>query len=148
MTYLILGRRSGFIMGDFKQLDPSHFLVQPLWVGGPSSPTRGELFDLRTVGSSEDNEVTGILAVHPYPNLDNAMRLTDDGLCCGGDWSVAKDMVARGRANPFRFRLLAQATQWRPGDLKRELAAGAWNIAHVSTELLLKDRQPGSRPLW
>ncbi|KAJ8611927.1 hypothetical protein CTAYLR_004349 [Chrysophaeum taylorii] len=146
-TGVLLGRRSGYIMGDFKLLDSSQFLVQPLWVGGPSAPPPSTQ-SARTAGSKDDENVTGILAIHPYATVNNAVELTQDGLYCGGDWSSAKDLVERGRANPFRFRLIAQATNWNPGELERELNAGAWRVADVSTELLLKDRQRGAPPLW
>lgn len=144
---VLLGRRSGFIMGDLKSLDSSQFLVQPLWVGGPSEPPRTDL-NLRTVGGPNPGDITGILALHPYRDIDGAQPVTADGLYSGGDWADAKDRVARGRANPFRFRLVAQATLWKPGDLDAELKAGAWTVAQVSIDLLLKDRLPGSRPLW
>ena len=50
-------------------------------------------------------------------------------------------------ANPFRFRLFAQATRWPPGELEKEIREGAWLCADVSTDLLLKDRDRGARPL-
>ena len=33
------------------------------------------------------------------------------------------------------------------GDLEREINAGAWSVLSVSTDLLLKDRDRGARPL-
>ena len=52
-----------------------------------------------------------------------------DGLCVGGCWRTATTLVEKGMMNPFRFRLFAQATAWKPGELERELGAGAWRVA-------------------
>jgi len=143
---LLLGRRSGLMFGDFQGLDTSNFVAQPLWVGGPSLGQSHQ--DLRTVGAKE-KPTTGILALHPYRNLPGAVQLTDDGLCLGGDWAATKEFIDRGKANPFRFRLYAQATRWDTlADLETELRAGAWRVADVSTELLLKERDRGAMPLW
>ena len=139
---LLLGRRSGFMFGDFaKDLDTSNFVVQPLWIGGPEAPWA---LDQRTVGCSEENQPTGIVAIHPY-ELPGAAKLNDDGLYFGGHWNTAKLYVDKGMANPFRFRIFAQATRWDTSqDLQAEVDAGAWTIADVSTELILKDRERGS----
>lgn len=151
-TYgVLLGRRSGVIMGDFKDLDTSEFLVQPLWVGGTTPPPQSnpDLTNLMTSCAVTANTFSGIMALHPYSNIPNAERLNDDGLWVGGDWDEAKNLVKRGRANPYRFRLVAQLTYWPPGDLERELKAGAWTIADVSTELILKERKErSSKPAW
>jgi len=140
---LMLGRRSGYLMGDFKQLDTSGFLTQPLWIGGPSAPDNLELC---TVGAISD-ESTGILALHPYQSITNSQPLTPDGLYVGGDWNTAKLLVDRGMANPFRFRLFAQATSWSTTDFDNELKLGAWRLVDASTELILKDRPRGA-DIW
>lgn len=87
--------------------------------------------------------------MHPYAGdtIPGGVALTDDGLYAGGDWSTATMLVEKGLVNPFRFRLFAQATSWQPGELERELADGAWRLVDVSTELLLKDRDRGAKPL-
>ena len=132
------------MMGDFTELNTNGFVVQPLWIGGPSmAPSEA----YRTAASADDAAGTGIVAIHPYRTVTGATALTDDGLFVGGDWSSATMLVEKGMANPFRFRLFAQATTWKPGDLEREIASGAWRVAQVSTELLLKDRDRGARPL-
>ena len=87
--------------------------------------------------------------MHPYAGdtIPGGVALTDDGLYAGGDWSTATMLVEKGLVNPFRFRLFAQATSWQPGELERALADGAWRLVDVSTELLLKDRDRGAKPL-
>ena len=137
------------MMGDLKELYTTGFMLQPLWVGGPtvvdafSSPIE------RNVGAPEHGATTGIVAVHPYApeTVPGSIPLTDDGLYAGGDWRTASTLVEKGMANPFRFRLFAQATRWQPGELEKEIQAGAWLCADVSTDLLLKDRDRGARPL-
>ena len=80
-------------------------------------------------------------------SVTNAVALNDDQLYVGGEWPTAKLLVEKGQANPYRFRLFAQATTWKPGDLDREISDGAWRVVKVSTELLLKDRERGALPL-
>ena len=144
-TGVLMGRRSGYMMGDFSELSVENFRLQPLWIGGPH---RDEADGRRTVGAASDEATTtGIVAVHPYRTVVGAEPLNDDGLFVGGAWSSATMLAGKGMANPFRFRLFAQATTWRPGDLEREINAGAWSVLSVSTDLLLKDRDRGARPL-
>ena len=104
----------------------------------------------RTVGAPEAGATTGIVAVHPYAaeTIPGSVQLTDDGLYAGGDWRTASTLVEKGMANPFRFRLFAQATRWQPGELEKEIQGGAWLCADVSTDLLLKDRDRGARRFW
>lgn len=146
MSGVLVGRRSGQLMADFAKLDREHFHTQPLWLGGPSPPAADD--KRRTVASPDGESPTGIIAIHPYPELAGAKRITRDGICVGADWSAAKDAVKRGRANPYRFRLTALATNWEDGEFEKERDLGAWTIAEVSTDLLLKDKTPGSRPLF
>ena len=146
---VLLGRRSGYMMGDLKELYTTGFMLQPLWVGGPTVEDAFSSKIERTVGAPEHGATTGIVAVHPYApeTVPGSIQLTDDGLYAGGDWRTASTLVEKGMANPFRFRLFAQATRWPPGELEKEIREGAWLCADVSTDLLLKDRDRGARPL-
>ena len=146
---VLLGRRSGYMMGDLKELYTTGFMLQPLWVGGPTVEDAFSSPIERTVGAPEAGATTGIVAVHPYASetIPGSVQLTDDGLYAGGDWRTASTLVEKGMANPFRFRLFAQATRWQPGELEKEIREGAWLSADVSTDLLLKDRDRGARPL-
>jgi hypothetical protein len=146
---VLLGRRSGYMMGDLKELHTNGFMLQPLWVGGPTLEDASSGPIERTVGAPEAGALTGIVAVHPYApeTIPGSVRLTDDGLYAGGDWRTASTLVEKGLANPFRFRLFAQATRWQPGELEKEIQAGAWLCVDVSTDLLLKERDRGARPL-
>ena len=109
---------------------------------------RGRVFITieRTVGAPEDGATTGIVAVHPYAaeTIPRSVQLTDDGLYAGGDWRTASTLVEKGMANPFRFRLFAQATRWQPGELEKEIQAGAWLCARPR----LPDRPRAGRLLW
>jgi len=140
---VLMGRRSGYMMGDFKELKVQGFMLQPLWVGGPAQADGPR----RTVGAPDGETETGIVAVHPFADLPNAERVGEDGLCVGGDWRTATTLVEKGMLNPYRFRLFAQGTAWKPGELEREIQAGAWRLATVSCDLLLKDRERGAVPL-
>ena len=63
---VLLGRRSGYMMGDLKELFTTGFMLQPLWVGGPTVEDAFSSPIERTVGAPEDGATTGIVAVHPY----------------------------------------------------------------------------------
>lgn len=146
---VLMGRRSGYMMGDLKELYTTGFMLQPLWVGGPTVEDAFSSPIERTVGAPEAGAATGIVAVHPYDpeTIAGSVQITDDGLYAGGDWRTCSTLVEKGMANPFRFRLFAQATRWQPGELEQEIQAGAWLCADVSTDLLLKDRDRGAAPL-
>ncbi|KAJ1450742.1 hypothetical protein M885DRAFT_531518 [Pelagophyceae sp. CCMP2097] len=148
---IIFGRRSGYMMGDLPDLDTSGFRVQPLLFGGPSKPDAAGGADAlarRTAGAGKGKGPSGILALHPYGEVAGSLRLTNDGLFCGGDWAAMQAMVASGGANAFRVQLFVQACLWETGDLDAEIAAGAWRQVECSTELLLKERDRTTPTLW
>ena len=60
---VLMGRRSGYMMGDLKELKTTGFMLQPLWIGGPDSAEPNAPPAPRTVGAPDDRTTTGIIAV-------------------------------------------------------------------------------------
>ena len=58
---VLMGRRSGYMMGDLKELYTTGFMLQPLWVGGPTVEDAFSSPIERTVGAPE-GAATGIVA--------------------------------------------------------------------------------------
>ena len=94
------------------------------------------------------------IATHPirYPEIRDALRVTDDELFYGGSFDDAQLLVKKGTGSQFSFRFFVQQTVWKRGDLQSELNDGVWLPAACAKDIILKIRErEGSRrpkPLW
>ena len=146
---VLLGRRSGYMMGDLKELFTTGFMLQPLWVGGPDR--RGRVFitnraDRRRAGRRRDH---GHRGRPPLRGRDDSRIRSVDGrrLLRGRRLADGLDLGRKGHGEPISVPALrpgdaVAARRAREGDSSR-----AWLCADVSTDLLLKDRDRGARPL-
>lgn len=147
---VLLNRRTGYLLGDLEQppaglSEPAatppileKFCIQPLWFGGI------------------DNISSGLDMLHLCPTVQDAQKLTEDGLFWGGDPAQAQeamedpslDRVMTG----FDFKFFVQSTIWSTKDLEREIKEGIWFPASVSKEVLFKSRDrmgtQKAKPLW
>ena len=149
---VLLNRRTGYLLGDLEQPPPGagdepppavtplleKFCIQPLWFGGI------------------DNISSGLDMLHLCPAVEDATKLTDDGLYWGGDPSQAQEVMEDPSLDRvmtgFDFKFFVQSTLWSPKELEREIKDGTWITAEVSKEILFKSRdRMGTRrakPLW
>lgn len=129
---LVLNRRTGYLVGDLN-VDSSGFKIQPVHLGG--------------MGENE-----GIFMLHAYPELQKTTQVTNDGLCFGGNYTAAQELVLGKKASSARFKFFIQQTVWAPGELKKEIEDNVWYPAQVSKDVILKNRgREGpkmAKPLW
>jgi len=148
---VLLNRRTGYLLGDLEQPsqgvgDPSSalppilekFCIQPLWFGGI------------------DNISSGLDILHLCPTVQNAQKLTEDGLYWGGDPAQAQEAMEDPSLDRimtgFDFKFFVQSTIWSAKDLDKEIQDGVWFPASVSKEVLFKSRDrmgtQKAKPLW
>jgi hypothetical protein len=175
---LLMNRRTGYMIGDLEQnqqLDDDDdddgdnnnnddddddenqvsnlppqlgaFMIQPLWFGGTSP---GEQSGLKSSPSK------GLEMLHICPAVENATKLTEDGLYWGGDPGQAQDAMSDPTlervVTGFDFKFYVQSTRWLPLQLEKEIKDGTWIMASVSKEVLFKSRDrlgaKRAKPLW
>jgi putative AlgH/UPF0301 family transcriptional regulator len=148
---VLLNRRTGYLLGDLEQpsqasgeissaLPPilEKFCIQPLWFGGI------------------DNISSGLDMLHLCPTVQNAQKLTEDGLYWGGDPAQAQEAMENPSLDRiltgFDFKFFVQSTIWSAKDLDKEIQDGVWFPASVSKEVLFKSRDrmgtQKAKPLW
>jgi hypothetical protein len=100
------------------------FCIQPLWFGGVDSIS------------------TGLDMLHLCPAVEDATRITDDGMYWGGEPAQAQDAMEDPSLDRiysgFDFKFFVQSTIWSTNDLKKELKAEVWFPAQVSKNVLFK----------
>ena len=119
---VLLNRRTGYLLGDLEQppadlknaaggseANPilEKFCIQPLWFGGI------------------DNVSSGLDMLHLCPTVQDAEKLTEDGLYWGGDPSQAQEAMEDPSLDRvftgFDFKFFVQSTIWSKAVLEKEI---------------------------
>lgn len=131
---VLMDRRTGVLLGDLINVDEgfAHFAIQPLYFGG----------------NVDSNSLTMMHVEEDIPDSEPMMN----GLCIGG-WERVKVMVAEGQVSPVAFKFSIQHCLWASGELEEQVQRGAWTVASVSSDVLMKDRSPDgsgkiTKPIW
>jgi putative transcriptional regulator len=114
---LVLNRPTGVAASEAVQISPpvTTGSTLQLWEGGPVEPQRGWLLLAERPDDTEVLEIHAGLYLSTSPHL--LRRLLESG-------------------TPSRARILTGYAGWGPGQLDSELAASAWLIADVETDLI------------
>ncbi len=117
---LVLNRPTGTPASQAVQLDEplGRESDLQLWVGGPVEPQRGWILVGDPPGDAESVRVCDGLYLSTSPMLLQRLLKSPEGT--------------------VRARLLTGYAGWAPGQLDEELAASAWLIAEVDTELIFE----------
>lgn len=84
--------------------------------------------------------------MHGRKSLQGSVEVVP-GIYLGGE-SAAAEAVNAELAAAHEFRFFAGCKIWEPGQLAREMAAGAWASAACSRSLVLKQCLGLPTPLW
>ncbi|KAL3921308.1 MAG: hypothetical protein SGARI_006713, partial [Bacillariaceae sp.] len=136
---VLLNRRTGYLLGDLEQPPPEDatgeeenemppilekFCIQPLWFGGV------------------DNMSNGLDMLHLCPTVNDAAKITEDGMFWGGDPAQAQDAMEDPSLDRiysgFDFKFFVQSTIWSNKSLKKELDDETWFTCNVSKNVLFK----------
>jgi len=155
---ILLNRRTGYLLGDLEQpadngatedesssndnddMTPilEKFCIQPLWFGGIDSLS------------------VGLDMLHLCRTVNDAQKITDDGIYWGGDPTQAQDAMEDPSLDRifsgFDFKFFVQSTIWSSGALQNEVDDEIWFPANVSKNVLFKSRDrmgtKKAKPLW
>jgi putative transcriptional regulator len=115
----IVNRPTDFTLGKiFPEHAPSQKVADPVFLGGPVEAS--VIFALVARPDSPGGEsieiMPGLFAAHEATVVDKIIE-----------------------ANPGNARFVAGLVLWRPGELRREIQIGAWQVAHSDPALAMRD---------
>ncbi|KAL4440337.1 hypothetical protein ABPG75_003338 [Micractinium tetrahymenae] len=87
-----------------------------------------------------------VTVMHGHRRLQGALEVVP-GICIGGGEAAVAE-VATGGLQQIDFRFFCGVVAWQPGDLEKDVAAGAWHTAACSRVLVLKQCLQLPTPLW
>jgi putative AlgH/UPF0301 family transcriptional regulator len=130
---LLMEQRTGALMGDVSMEEYGPCAILPLWSGGTERQN-------------------SLYIIHDVSEAGTGSNEISDGLFQGG-WDQLRPKVADYSVSEARIKFFVGATEWRPGQLQRELEGGAWLALDVPPSLVVKDRvsdwRPGQpKPVW
>ncbi len=115
----IVNRPTNFTLGKlFPEHAPSQEVADPVFLGGPFDA--GVIFALvvqpDSPGGNAIEMAPGLFAVHEAASVDKIIE-----------------------ANPEEARFVAGLVIWRPGELRKEIEIGAWQVRDADPDLAVRD---------
>ena len=122
---VILERATAFSMGETSP-NSGPFGKNTLYLGGEDGSDRAIMF-------------------HKY-DLGEKSKYIGGGIYTGGLGQAAV-LIENSSASPKDFKFIFNSVEWGPGQLENEVQAGRWDVANISSDLVLQ-QSSSAASLW